>query len=285
MTAGVPKNKPTMYATGQVQVAVDGSLATVTLRQDGKFNAMSRAMWNALRDAFVALSMQEAIRCIVVRGHDGHFCAGGDISEYQAFRFDPVSLADFHEREVWGALQAMLNCDIALVAAIDGNCMGAGLEIASCCDIRIATSGARFGAPIARLGFPMAPRELDLVMSAVGPVAARQFLLEADVLDAQRMHTLGFLTRVLDDTAFEAGLDQTCQRICALAPQAARMNKRSIRALRAAPADDARGGASRTGVRAQTVLDRLADTAYDYADSPEHREGIAAFIAKRRPQF
>jgi len=273
-----------MPALGQVLVALDGALATVTLRQDGKFNAMSRAMWRALRDAFVSLPTHEAIRCVVVRGNGGHFCAGGDISEYVSFRFDRASLRSFHEREVWAALQAMLDCDIPIVAGIDGNCMGAGLEIASCCDIRVATAGARFGAPIARLGFPMAPRELDLVMRAVGPVVARQFLLEADVLDAQRMHALGFLTRVVDDAELEAQLQQTQQRICALAPQAARMNKRSIRALQFAQPGQAPvgGGAASTD---QPVLDRLAATAYDYADSPEHREGIGAFLAKRRPQF
>ncbi len=279
------RDEPLMPAMGQVQLVLDGALATITLRQDGKFNAMSRAMWCALRDAFASLPANHAIRCVVVRGHAGHFCAGGDISEYVAFRFDRASLGSFHEREVWSALQAMLDCDIPIVAAIDGNCMGAGLEIASCCDIRIATPGARFGAPIARLGFPMAPRELDLVMRAVGPVAARQFLLEADVLDATRMHALGFLTRIVDHDQFETQLQQTQQRICALAPRAARMNKRSIRALQLQHAGDVAGGGEASAAKQRTVLDGLCATAYDYADSLEHREGIAAFLAKRRPQF
>ncbi len=285
---GVPDDV-VMPDTGQIQVTLDGAVATVTLRQDGKFNAMSRAMWRALREVFVSLPANDAIRCIVVRGHAGHFCAGGDISEYVAFRFERDSLSAFHEAEVWGALHAMLECDIPIVAGIDGNCMGAGLEIASCCDIRIATAGARFGAPIARLGFPMAPRELDLVMRAVGPTAARQILFEADVMDAQRMHGLGFLTRVVDDNRLEVELQQTLQRICALAPQAARMNKRSIRALQFAQTGDTAGdspsSATASVVKAQAVLDSLAVTAYDYADSPEHREGISAFLAKRRPQF
>ncbi len=284
MSAGV-SDESVMPGAAQVQVALEGPLATVTLRQDGKFNAMSRAMWRALRDTFLTLPKNDAIRCVVVRGHAGHFCAGGDISEYVSFRFDRASLESFHEREVWGALQAMLDCDIPIVAGIDGNCMGAGLEIASCCDIRIATAGARFGAPIARLGFPMAPRELDIVMRAVGPAAARQFLLEADVLDAQRLHTLGFLTRVVDDAQLDAQLLLSQQRICTLAPQAARLNKRTIRALQIAQMGQMPGGVGASVAKEPTVLDRLAATAYDYADSPEHREGIGAFLAKRRPQF
>jgi enoyl-CoA hydratase len=69
------------------------------------------------------------------------------------------ALRAFHEDDVWGGLQAMLDCDVPIVAQIEGNCMGAGVEIASCCDIRIAGATAKFGAPIAKLGFPMAPRE------------------------------------------------------------------------------------------------------------------------------
>ena len=78
----------------------------------------------------------------------------------------------------------MLDCDVPIIAQIDGNCMGAGVEIASCCDIRVASEAARFGAPIAKLGFPMAPREAALVMRAVGELTAREMLLSAGVLDA-----------------------------------------------------------------------------------------------------
>lgn len=120
---------------------------------------MSLAMWRQLRTVFEQVRDDPQLRCVLVRGEAGHFCAGGDIAEYPAFRFDTTQLRAFHEDTVWGALQAMLDCDVPLLAHIDGNCMGAGLEIASCCDVRIAGNTARFGAPIARLGFPMAPRE------------------------------------------------------------------------------------------------------------------------------
>jgi enoyl-CoA hydratase len=93
------------------------------------------------------------------RGGRRIFCAGGDISEYAVVPLRRASLREFHENEVWGALQAMLDCDVPMVAQIEGACMGAGLEIASCCDMRIAGDTAKFGAPIAKLGFPMAPRE------------------------------------------------------------------------------------------------------------------------------
>ena len=159
--------------------AGEGGVVHVTLRHTGRLNAMSRPMWRQLRAVFEDLQRRADARCVLIAGEGGAFCAGGDISEYPGFRFDAAALRDFHENDVWGGLNAMLQCDVPIVAQIRGACMGAGVEIASCCDIRVAGSGARFGAPIAKLGFPMAPREAQLVAGAVGDVAARQMLLSA----------------------------------------------------------------------------------------------------------
>lgn len=258
---------------------IDQGVALVTLSHPGKFNAMSRSMWRALRAGFVQLHNTPGVRCVLVRGEGGHFCAGGDISEYAAFRFEEHSLRAFHEDEVWGGLQAMLDCDVPIVAQIDGNCMGAGMEIASCCDIRIASDAARFGAPIARLGFPMAPREAQLVMREAGALTAREMLLEAAVLDAPVMLQRGFVNRVVpaDQCANEALA--TARRIIPLAPSAARMNKQTIRALNRPLASE---GCAQGAMN--SILD-VVQGAYHYADSPEHREGITAFVEKRKPEF
>ena len=249
-------------------------IAFVTISHAGKLGAMNRAMWRELRRGFDALAHDAALRCVVVRGEGGAFCAGGDISEYPGFRFNAATLREFHEDDVWGGLQAMLACALPLVAQIDGACMGAGLEIAACCDIRIASDSARFGAPIARLGFPMAPRELQLVVREAGRAVARSMLLEAAVFGAAELRDRGFLTRVVPaaDTAAEALA--AARRIAALAPEAARLNKRMLRSL-----DDAAAGAS------DGFALSAADGAYAYADSAEHREGISAFLQKRSPAF
>ena len=206
----------------------------VTLRHPGKLNAMSRAMWRALRSVFESIQFSTEVRCVLVRGKGGDFCAGGDIAEYPGFRFDEASLRDFHENDVWCGLQAMLDCDVPMVAQIEGNCLGAGVEIACCCDIRIAAESARFGAPIARLGFPMAPREAGLVLREAGAMSTREMLL-----------------------------------------QAARLNKQTLRALNHAPA---------LVPYARSATDPIAN-AFRYANGAEHREGIAAFMQKRKPMF
>lgn len=251
----------------------------VTLRNTGRLNAMSRAMWRQLRSVFQSIQRNTEARCVLIEGDGGAFCAGGDISEYPAFRFDPAQLRDFHENDVWGGLSAMLDCDVPIVARIDGACMGAGVEIASCCDIRIAATGARFGAPIARLGFPMAPREAQLVAGAVGELTARQMLLEAATFSAPDMLARGFLSRVVPDELLQAEALATAQRVAALAPQAARLNKQTLRALKVPPALDD---------KAQAAIKIIANSGMDlyaYADSAEHREGIHAFLAKRPPAF
>lgn len=258
-------------------------IARVQLHHPGKRNAMSVQMWHQLRAAFVSFQADPQLRCVLIEGSaeagEAAFCAGGDISEYPGFRFDPAALREFHEHAVWGGLSAMLDCDVPIVAAIAGACMGAGVEIAACADLRIASRSARFGAPIARLGFPMAPREAALVATAAGALTARQMLLEAATFGAAEMAGRGFIGTVVDDAGLPAAALASARRIAALAPEAARRNKQLLRALLAAPM------AAAQQLAGQGVQGRPGEDVYAYADGAEHREGIAAFLAKRAPVF
>ena len=248
----------------------DEGIARVTLANPGKLNALSVAMWRELRVHFEALqALPGGVRALIVAGEGGDFASGGDIQEFPDFRFDEATLRAFHEDEVLPALQAMLACDVPLVAQIDGACIGGGLEIAACCDIRIAGASSRFGVPIAKLGFPMAPAELEIVAAAIGAAALRELLLEARVLDAEAARRLGLVTRVVADAQVPAEAQRSAERMAALSPQALRLNKRALREF-ATP--------SRS-----TVAERAAQ--YAYADSAEHREGLAAFNDKRAPRF
>ena len=262
--------------SGEVVLTRDGPLAIVELSHPGKYNAMSRAMWRQLAEVFGAIQADAQWRCVLLRGADGHFCSGGDIAEYPDFRFDRERLRDFHEDEVWGGLQAVIDCDVPIVAAIAGHCMGAGVEIASACDIRVAADNAKFGAPIAKLGFPMAPREAALVAGALGEATAREMLLEAAVLHAPEMQRRGFLNATVPAAELMAHARSRADRITALSPQAARLNKQTLRAIKWPAAQDR---------HAQAAMHSIVKGAYDYADSAEHREGIAAFLGKRPARF
>ena len=247
----------------------DGAVATVVLSNPARMNAMTRGMWRELAEVFAQLSLDADLRVVVVRGQGDHFCAGGDISEYPAFRFERASLRAFHEDEVWGGLSAVLACPVPVLAQIDGNCMGAGVEIASCCDIRIASDRAQFGAPIAKLGFPMAPREAQLVASRVGLGLAAEWLLEAAVLPVGRLHALGFVNAVVAPEDLAEQVNVRALRVAAMSPLAARGNKAMLRALSQPGAD----------------VEAWVSQAYDYAADPQHREGIEAFLDKRTPRF
>lgn len=257
-------------ATVRLQSADADGIARVTLSNPGKLNALTVAMWRELRGHFDALNADRGrTRVVIVDGDGGHFAAGGDISEFPDFRFDAASLAHFHEAEVLPALHAMLACEIPLVAQIEGPCIGGGLEIAACCDLRIGSASSHYGVPIAKLGFPMAPGELEIVAAAFGATVLRELLIDARVLDAEAALARGLVCRVVADIDLAAEALQTARRIALLSPQALQLNKRALRTF-------ATPGCS-------TLQQRAAH--YSYADSAEHREGLAAFNEKRSPRF
>lgn len=255
----------------RLQPAGADGVAELVLSNPGKLNAIDVAMWQALRAHALALQAlpEAAAPCaVIVRGEDGHFASGGDIAEFADFRFEAARLRHFHEEVVGPALAALQALDLPLFARIDGACIGGGLEIAACCDLRLCGAGSRFGAPIARLGFPMAPGELALLARVVPEPVLREMLLEARLLDAPDALRHGLVHAVLPDAELAGVVRQRAARLAELSPQAARINKRSLRQIAA-------GG--------PTPAERLAH--YAYADSAEHREGITAFIQKRRPVF
>jgi enoyl-CoA hydratase len=258
-----------MGGSVRLQPADAAGVARVLISHPGKLNALSVAMWHELRGVFDALNRSDAPpRAVLLHGDGGHFVAGGDIEEFPSFRFDEQQLRHFHEEAVAPALRAMLSCDIPIVAQIDGPCVGGGLEIAACCDLRICGRSSRFGIPIARLGFPLAPSEAQIVAQVIGPTLLRELLIEARLLGADEALARGLVSRVVDDAAVAAEAQAACARIAALSPQAQRLNKRSLRQLAA-------GGPSAAQRHEH----------FGYADSPEHREGLAAFVEKRPARF
>jgi enoyl-CoA hydratase/carnithine racemase len=162
----------------------------------------------------------------------------------------------------------MLDCDIPVLAQIEGACIGGGLEIAACCDIRVCGTSSRFGAPIAKLGFPMAPGELEVLTRVVPTPVLREMLLEARLFDAARALALDLVHEVVADEEVAATVQRRAARMAELSPQAARMNKRTLRQL-------ATGGPTPEQRRAH----------FAYAAAPHHREGVTAFIEKRPPRF
>jgi enoyl-CoA hydratase/carnithine racemase len=242
------------------------AIATLTLSNPGRLNALTRAMWRELRDALDGLAAREPeLRCVIVRGAGGQFAAGADLEEFPSYHFDAASARHFHETEPGPALHALLDCEIPLVAQIDGVCVGGGLEIAACCDLRIAGRSSRFGAPIARLGFPMAPDELELLLGLFGRATMAEILIQARLFDADEALTRRLVHQVVDDDQVAAEARRTAEQIAALPGQAMRVHKRTLRQV-------SRGGLNEAERREH----------FRYADGAEHHEAVQRFLARRR---
>lgn len=264
-------NSGSVQAPGTIRRAIDGSVATVWLDHPGRLNSLTIAMWQALAAEFAELSARDALRCIVIRGANGNFAAGADIREFPQARDGLDSVMHYHRRVIAPALSAIAACPHPVVAAIEGVCVGGGLEVASRCDLRIAARGARFGAPINRLGFPMAPEEMQGLLELAGRAVALEILLEGRVFDADEALAKGLLTRVHETADFEPGLADCVRRITAGAPLAARLNKRIARQL--SQSDPA------------TWPETTWRSFFSYADSADHRRGVQAFLAGQEPVF
>lgn len=250
--------------------ALAEGIVTLTLSHPGKLNAISVAMWRALREHLQALGNEPGVRALVLRGAGGHFAAGADIEEFPQERGSYDALRRYHGEVIGPTLEALAACRVPSVAVIEGVCVGGGLEIATHCDLRIAAESARFGVPINKLGFPMAPGELKGVLALVGRAAALEILLEGRVFGATEAREKGLLTRVVADTAVTDEGYACARRLAAGAPLAAQTNKWLI-------------GRLSPGVPPLTEAEWQA--AFAYWDSQDHREGVAAFLEKRPPNF
>lgn len=256
---------------GSIGLTRQDRIATVTIANVGKRNALDVAMWDALCAAFTRLAEDAEMGCVIVRGEgDECFAAGADISEFDQVRSTREQVTEFHERTVFGALSAIYDCPVPVIAQIQGACAGGGLEIASVCDLRIAGRSARLGVPIRTLGFSLAMGEMEWLYRLAGPAVTAELLFEGRMLDAGEAHAKGLLTHVFDDSKVAGQAWATAVRITESAPLAVRTHKRQLRRLMADPSP-------------VTREERLAS--YAFADSEDYAIGIRAFRDKAKPAF
>ena len=257
-------------SAGRIVLDFDGPIAFVTLSHGGRLNAITVAMWQELARVFTELSANDALRCVIIRGEGGNFAAGADIREFPRYRADHASVVHYHTRILAPALTAIAACVHPVVAEIQGVCVGGGLEIASQCDLRIAAADARFGVPINRLGFPMAPDEIRGLWSLAGTAVTYEILLEGRVFGAAVAMAKGLLTRVVPVADLHDDVMRTARRLARGAPLAARINKQTVARL---------AGSS------QPLTDAELHDLFRYAESRDHREGVRAFLAGDEPAF
>ena len=246
----------------KVLVDCRGAVRTVTLNRPEKRNALDVEMLDELEAAFPPDPPAKE-RVAVLRAAGTVFCAGMDLAQRAENLGRPTPIV--------AALRAMESFPLPIVAAVQGHAIAGGNEIALHCDFVVASTEAMFGMSLAQVG--LAPNWFlaKKIVEKGGPVAARELLLLGDPLPARRMYELGMIARVAEPGELEAQVSKLVERLAANAPLSVRIMKRTLVRLM-----DFRDSVSHDDLDAEVRR---------VGASQDAREGIAARLARRTPEF
>jgi methylglutaconyl-CoA hydratase len=241
-------------------------IATLTMNRPDVANTYDQDMLDGLFEAFERLGREASVRAIVLRGAGKHFCGGGDQRRHDhAPPRAPGSVPPPGMIDVCAHLRAVPQ---PTVAAIQGACLGGALALASCCDIRIAARSAFFAIPEVRLGFAPGPDTAMPIARALGARHYRRYAMTGQRFGAEEALRIGLVHELCEAESLDESLRAQIEEILLAAPNAACNAKRMAAALDQSVPADALAGMAGTG-----------------RDTPEAREGLAAFREKRKPAW
>ncbi len=252
---------------GDVRVIRDGAIGWIVFDQRERRNAITGAMWRAIPGAAKSLDEDESIRVVVLRGAgEEAFVAGADISEFATHRTGDAGVR--YEEENAQAFVALEAVSKPVIAMIHGFCIGGGLALALCADLRYAADDATFGIPAAKLGLAYPVRGLESLLRSVPLPTAKEILFTARRFDVREADRRGLLTAVVPKADLEPTVRKVAGEIAANAPLTVKSAKRVLDAI--AHGED---------------LAAATDTIRACFASEDYREGVEAFLGKRRPNF
>jgi enoyl-CoA hydratase len=244
-------------------------IGRITFNRPQARNALTFAMYERMAEICEAANADRAIKVLILTGAgDKAFASGTDINQFRAFK-TPQDAIEYEERidRVLGTLE---QCRVPTIAAIAGACTGGGAGIAACCDLRIGTTTARFGLPVARtLGNCVSMSNLSRFAALIGPARVKDIIFTARLIEAQEAARLGLLNEVVEDVAaLQRRADELAGLIAGHAPLTLRATKEAMR-------------------RVQPRLSREEgrDLILMCYMSRDFREGMDAFLNKRQPQW
>lgn len=255
-------------AVNDVLVAIEGGVATVTLNRPERLNTMAIDTVERLVEALEEAAASSA-RVVVLAGAGKAFCAGADQGEMV-----PRDPAEWERivRQYLEPVHAIINMDKPVIAALHGDAVGGGLGLAMACDIRLAAQGIRLGAPFTRIGLAGCDMSAGWFLPRlVGLGTATELMFTGRLVDAAEAHDIGLVHRAVPPEDFDAALTEWTARFAHGPPGAYKWTKRAIH--RSLSTDMA--GEFEFEIFAQVQCLQTAD----------HAEGVAAFQAKRRPEF
>lgn len=251
---------------GEVLLDIAGPVASLTLARPSALNALTWAMYQQMEAHLERLAADEAIRAIIIRGAGKAFAAGTDIQQFVGFTADD-GIA--YEHKMAAIVERLYAFSKPTIAAIHGPAVGAGIVIASVCDLRYATPASRFGVPIARtVGNCITLTNYRHLADAFGAMRTKEMLFTGRLLTATDALQDGFLTAIVDEEQLTVYAAEVAQQISSLAPLTIWAAKEGQRRLNAA--------------EEAIDFDDVITTVYGSAD---FAEGVHAYLEKRKPTW
>ncbi len=249
---------------------IEGAIAWIVASNPDRMNAFTAGMWRRIPEHVHAAENDPAVRVIVLRGAGMRaFSAGADISEFESARTG-ASAADY-DRLNHEAFTALLSASKPVIAMIHGFCLGGGLGIAACADLRIADHQAQFAIPAAKLGLGYNARWVPPLLSLAAPAFIKEMLFTGRRFSSSEAERIGLVNRVTDPDTLEDAVRGLAGEIAANAPLSVRAAKLTIDEIVCHPENPD-----------TPKLDAAVAACFDSAD---YAEGRRAFLEKRKPVF
>ncbi|MFI5267545.1 MAG: enoyl-CoA hydratase [Chloroflexota bacterium] len=256
-------------AEEHVRYEIRNAVAYVTMNRPEARNALTFAMYERIEELCVEVNHDESVRVMVLRGSGGHFAAGTDISQFQAFSSGAQAIA--YERQQDRVMASIEAVDKPTIAAIEGVAAGGGALMAVSCDLRIMAKSARIGVPVSRtLGNCLSIRYSQRVVNLIGPANTKRLIYSAMLVPAAEAVGWGLANEAIDDASFAEHIQQTAERLAQQAPITMRVTKEQARRI------------ANRGRMPEDASDDLVAEAYT---SHDFHEGVEAFLAKRQPHW
>ena len=259
-----------MPMRGEVRIERDGPIARMVFDHQERRNAITVDMWDAIPDVVQTLQEDSEVRVVIMRGGGSEaFVSGADISEFEKTRTGNAGRDyDALTARAFAALQGL---EKPLIASIHGFCIGGGAAIALTADLRYAADDARFSVPPARLGLGYHTAGIQTLIRIVGFSETADLLFTGRRVDAHEARHIGLANEVFAKDSLDASVDELAQMISNNAPLTIRSAKISLQEL-------AKLEAERDTVRINDSIERCYQ-------SEDFKEGVRAFLEKRKPKF
>ena len=260
-----------MTQTDKLLSRKDAGVGIVTFNNPERHNAVSLEMWEAAKHILDAFAADDDVRVVVLTGAGGKaFVSGADISKFASERAS-LEATRAYDASTAATFSSIYEFPKPTIAMIRGYCIGGGLGLATCCDLRICSDNSRFAVPAAKLGLGYGYSGLKRLVDIVGPSYAKEIFYTARQFDAQEAYAMGLINRVVSAAELEAYVKSLTDMICANAPL-------TIKAAKFAVGEILKD----EGKRDMALANELVEQCFK---SRDYAEGRTAFMEKRKPAF